>query len=156
MAQTVKNLSATQETWVWSLDWEDPLEKEMATHSSILAWRIPWIEEPGGPQSIGSQRVRHDWSDLGCRFSITCWIIMEWTWKFSIFLKSRLLLTKAVCLIWQIRHGGAGHTVNYSLSLCSNVYLLTFCLWYFILLSLFAPLLILKICRFREADGWRR
>ena len=57
MAQTVKNLPAVQETWVPSVDWEDPLEKEMATHSSILAWRIPWTEEPGGLQSTGSQRV---------------------------------------------------------------------------------------------------
>ena len=47
------------ETWVQSLGWEDPLEKEMATHSSILAWRVPWTEEPGG-ESMGSQRVRHD------------------------------------------------------------------------------------------------
>ena len=46
---------------VWSMDREDPLEKEMATHSSVLAWRIPWTEEPGGLQSMGSQRVRHDW-----------------------------------------------------------------------------------------------
>ena len=51
-----------QETWVRSLGWEDPLEKEMATHSSILAWRIPWTEEPGGLQSMGSQRVGHDWT----------------------------------------------------------------------------------------------
>ena len=51
-----------QETWVWSLGWEDPLEKGMATHSSILAWRIPWTEEPGGLQSTGSQRVGHDWA----------------------------------------------------------------------------------------------
>ena len=57
----VKNLPAIQETWVPSLGWEDPLEKGMATHSSILAWRIPWTEEPGGLQSMGSQRVRHDW-----------------------------------------------------------------------------------------------
>ena len=49
-----------QETQVLSLDWEDPLEKGMAIHSSILAWTIPWTEEPGGPQSLGSQRVRHD------------------------------------------------------------------------------------------------
>ena len=49
-----------QETWVWSLDWEDPLEEGMAAHSSILAWRIPWTEEPGGLQSLGSQRVRHN------------------------------------------------------------------------------------------------
>jgi len=56
----VKNLSAMQETWVRSLGWDDPLEKEMATHSSILAWRIPWTEEPSGLQSMGSQRVGHD------------------------------------------------------------------------------------------------
>ena len=55
MAQTVKNLPAVQETQVRSLGQEDPLEKETATHSSILAWRIPWIEEPGGPQSMGSK-----------------------------------------------------------------------------------------------------
>ena len=59
MAQMVKNLPAMQETRVQSLGWEDPLEKEMATHSNILAWRIPWTEEPGGLQSIGSQRVGH-------------------------------------------------------------------------------------------------
>ena len=58
--QTVKNLSAKQETWVPSLSEEDPLEMEMATHSSILAWRIPWTEEPGRLQSTGSQRVGHD------------------------------------------------------------------------------------------------
>ena len=52
------------ETWVRFLDWEDPLEKEMATHSSILAWRIPWTEEPGGLQSTGLPRVRHDSSVL--------------------------------------------------------------------------------------------
>ena len=56
----VKNLPAMQETWVQSLGWEDPLEKGMATHCSILAWRIPWTEEPGGLQSMGSSRVRHD------------------------------------------------------------------------------------------------
>ena len=60
VAQKVKNLSTMQETQVRSLGWEDPLEKGKATHSSILAWRIPWTEEPGGPQSMGSQRVRHD------------------------------------------------------------------------------------------------
>ena len=56
----VKNLPAVLETWVQSLGQEDPLEKEMATHSSILAWTIPWAEEPGGLQSMGSQRVRQD------------------------------------------------------------------------------------------------
>ena len=51
-----------QETWVWSLGWENTLEKEMTTHSSILAWRIPWTEEPGKLQSMGSQRIRHEWA----------------------------------------------------------------------------------------------
>ena len=60
MAQRLKHLPAMQETCVRSLGWEDPLEKEMATHSSILAWRIPWTEEPGGLQFTGSQRVGHD------------------------------------------------------------------------------------------------
>ena len=60
MAQRVKRLPAMQETWVRSLGQEDPLEKEMATHSSTLAWKIPWIEKPGRLQSKGSQRVRHD------------------------------------------------------------------------------------------------
>ena len=60
VAQRVKRLPAMQETWVRSLGQEDPLEKEMATHSSILAWKIPWTEEPGGLQSTGSQRVGHD------------------------------------------------------------------------------------------------
>ena len=59
VAQTVKNLPAMQETQVQSLGWKDPLEEGMATHSRILAWEIPWSEEPGGLQSMGSQRVRH-------------------------------------------------------------------------------------------------
>ena len=60
VAQRLKRLPPMQETQVQSLGREDPLEKEMATHSSILAWRIPWTEEPGRLQSTGSQRVRHD------------------------------------------------------------------------------------------------
>ena len=62
VAQRLKRLPTTQETWVWSLGREDPLDKEMATHSSILARRIPWREEPGRLQSTGSQRVGHDWA----------------------------------------------------------------------------------------------
>ena len=58
----VKNPPAVQETWVQSLGWEDPLEKGTATHPSILAWRIPWTERPGRLQSIGSQRVGHNWA----------------------------------------------------------------------------------------------
>ena len=60
VAQMVKNLPAMLETWVQSLGWEDALEEGMETHSSILAWRIPWTEEPGGLQTMGSQRVGHD------------------------------------------------------------------------------------------------
>jgi len=56
----VKRLPAMQETWVRSLGWEDPLEKEVVTHSSTLAWKIPWTEKPGGLQSMRSQRVGHD------------------------------------------------------------------------------------------------
>ena len=62
MEYVVEHMPAIQETWVWSLGWEDPLEKEMTVHSNILAWGILWKEEPGGLQSIGSQRVGHDWT----------------------------------------------------------------------------------------------
>ena len=71
VAQTPKNLPALQETWDWSLGQEDPLEKEMATHSSILAWRIPWTEEPGGIQFMGSQRVGHNWVTNPSTFHLT-------------------------------------------------------------------------------------
>ena len=60
VAQTVKNLPAVRENWVPSMGQEDPLEKGMAMHPGILAWTIPWIEEPGGLQSMGLQRVGHD------------------------------------------------------------------------------------------------
>ena len=60
MTEMVKNLPAMWETWVQSLGWEDPREEGMATQSSITAWRIPWIEEPGKLQSVGLQRLRHD------------------------------------------------------------------------------------------------
>ena len=60
MAQTVKRLSTMRETWVRSLGREDPLEKEMAIYSSTIAWKIPWTEEPGRLQSMGSQKVGHD------------------------------------------------------------------------------------------------
>ena len=75
----VKNLPAVQEPRemrVRSLGWEDLLEECMATHSCILAWRIPWTEEPGGLQSTGSQRVRHDWSDLTCILGIR--VLNQW------------------------------------------------------------------------------
>ena len=72
MAQTVKNLPAMQLTWIRSLGLEDHLEKEMATHSSILVWRIPWTEEPGGLQSMGPQGIRHNWSDLAHTHTPKC------------------------------------------------------------------------------------
>jgi len=72
VTQTVKHLPAMQETWVWSLGREDPLEKEMATHSSTLAWKIPWMEGPGRLQSMGSQRGRYDWET-----SLVHWFIEE-------------------------------------------------------------------------------
>ena len=68
-------------TWVWSLGWEHPLEKGMATHSSILAWRIPWREEPGRLQSMGSQRVMHDWATFTSLFRSTA----HWKKKFFFF-----------------------------------------------------------------------
>ena len=78
VAQRLKCLPAMWETWVQSLGQEDPLEKEMATHSSILAWRIPWKEEPGGLQSTGLQRVGHDWAtslSLSWSFFKKCGIV---------------------------------------------------------------------------------
>ena len=71
MVQMVKHLPTMLETWVRSLGQEDPLEKEMATHSSTLDWRIPWREEPGRLQSMGSQRVGHDWATSLHLFSIS-------------------------------------------------------------------------------------
>ena len=75
VAQTVKNPPAKQDTWVRSLGWEDPLERGMATHSSILPWRVPWTEEPVRLQSIGLQRVRHDWATKHTHIhrQVHCW-----------------------------------------------------------------------------------
>ena len=73
VAQTVKCLPTMQETWVWFLGGEDPLKKEMATHSNTLTWKIPWTEESGRLQSMGSQRVRQDWANslsLSCCLSL--------------------------------------------------------------------------------------
>ena len=81
----VKNLLAMQETRVQSLSWEDPPEKGMAVHSSILAWRIPWTEEPGGLQSMGLQMVRHEWATntttikISPEFYLLIPLILNWT-----------------------------------------------------------------------------
>ena len=80
LAQRLKHLPEMWETWVWSLGREDPLEKEMATHSRTLASRIPWTEEPDGLQSTGSQRVGHDWAtSLSLCFGV--WSLSHWTTK---------------------------------------------------------------------------
>ena len=78
VAQTVKRLSTIRETQVRSLGWEDPLEKEMAIHSSTIAWKIPWTEEPGKLQSMGSQRFEHD-----CAISLSLSWGLEWKLTFS-------------------------------------------------------------------------
>ena len=89
VAQRVKPLPAMWETRVWSLGWEGPLEKEMATHSSTLAWKIPWFEKPGRLQSTGSQRVRHDWATslhLVAKWVRIC-LPMQGTWVSSLSTK---------------------------------------------------------------------
>ena len=78
VAQMVKNLPILWETWVQSLGQEDLLEKGMPTHSSILAWKIPWTEEPGGLQFMGSQRVGHDWATNTFTFNLTVYVICKY------------------------------------------------------------------------------
>ena len=85
VAQWVRSLPALWESCVWSLGWEDPLEKEVATHSSILAWRIPWTEKPGGLQSMGSQRAGHDW--VTDTFKV--WLYHAFNWKGDIRKKTK-------------------------------------------------------------------
>ena len=107
VVQMVKHLPAMWETWVQSLGWEDPLEKAMATHSSTLAWKIPWMEETGRLQSMGSQRVGHDWAT-----SLTChqftWIkdfkisfsfsVGDWVWvKLPYFTKNLMKMDYYLC-----------------------------------------------------------
>ena len=75
VVQIVKCLPTMQETWVWSLGWEDPLEKEMATHSSTLAWRIPWMEEPGGLQSIDLKEL--DVTEQ-LHYQASCWLCSKY------------------------------------------------------------------------------
>ena len=89
VVQTVNNLPAMQETWVWSLGQEDPLEKGKATHSNILAWRTPWTEEPGGLQPTGSQRVGHDWATNPFTRAINIFTIFLSLWTFSFGVKNQ-------------------------------------------------------------------
>ena len=105
VAQLVNCLSAMQETQVQSLGWEDPLKKEMATHSSTLAWKIPWMEEPGRLQSMGSLKVGHDGAT-----SLSLFTFMHWRRKWQptpVFLpgESQGWGSLVGCLLW-------GHTVR--------------------------------------------
>ena len=88
--------------WVWSLGWEDPLEQGMATHSSVLAWRIPWTEEPGGLPSTGSQRVRHDWRDLA-RLHSSFYTYPSVIFVFESFL-SFLVIEVCLFFLWGTTH----------------------------------------------------
>ena len=116
-AQRIKHLPAMQETWIWSLGREDPLEKEMATHSSILAWRIPWTEEPGRLQSMGSQRVRYNWAtSLSFFFFLSFFLWLSsgqesdlplhgaGVWSLVRKLRSYILFSKVKKKLWFIRH----------------------------------------------------
>ena len=96
VAQTVKRLPTVRETWVWSLGQEDPLEKAMAPHSSTLAWKIPWTEECSRLQSMGSQRVGHDWV-TSLHFSDTMEIQTQ-VWSLCL----SCLLFLLVSPIWQL------------------------------------------------------
>ena len=99
VSQTVNHLPSMRETQVWSLGQEDPLEKEMVTHSSTLAWRIPWIEEPGGLQSTGSQRVGHDWAT-----SLTHLVCaLNWCCAWHAFLRESY--EEGTIITWVCRYG---------------------------------------------------
>jgi len=91
-----------QEAWVRFLGQEDPLEKEMATDSGILAWEILWIEEPGGLQSMGSQRVRYDWTTIytcqGCNFTVLQHILYDWILNRVLVYMKQLYVLKGVLL----------------------------------------------------------
>ena len=97
VAQTVKNLLAMHETWVWFLGQEDPLEKQIATHSSILAWRISWAKEPCRLQSMGLQRVGHDWVNNTFTFHQIYFEFTEITMSFF-FLKSLNIVIQWITL----------------------------------------------------------
>ena len=108
----VKNLPAMQKTWVPSIDQWDPLEKGMTTHSSILAWEIPWTEEPGGPQAMGSHTGRHDWVTNTFTFNVCLLQYREYDSRclrvvllmiFPIFLSENVLFHTVIasdCIVW--------------------------------------------------------
>ena len=99
LAQQVKNLPAMQKTRVWSLGWENPLEEEMATHSSILAWKILWTEEPGRLQSMGSQRVEHSWVTKHIAHIL---LLRRLYWGIQNFLNTSISLLCVLYLSWAV------------------------------------------------------
>ena len=99
LAQQVKNLPAMQKTRVWSLGWENPLEKEMATHSSILAWKILWTEEPARLQSMGSQRVEHSWVTKHIAHIL---LLSTLYWGIQNFLNTSISLLCVLYLSWAV------------------------------------------------------
>ena len=105
----VKNPPAMQETLVWSMGLEDCLEEEMATHSSILAWEIPWTEEPGGLQSLGLQRVRHDWVTKHKLVPAK----MDWKrWDFFLFKKNLFKGIRFLLKWWELKESKFQRNVN--------------------------------------------
>ena len=133
VAQSFKNLPTVQETQVPSLGWDDLLEKGMATRSRILAWEIPWTEESGGLQSIGSQRVRHDWSNLAHLHTNAMWkrcgglwVLRTYGWVFS----SVLLWagTSCVCITKLV------NVLNIPIFVILWVYVIFFLIFYIVFL----------------------
>ena len=123
VAQRVKRLPAMQETWVQSLGQEDPLEKEMATHSSTLAWKILWTEKPGRLQSMGSQRVGHDWvTSLSFTFFLigikTLWISL---WIFILHHSIYYLFFFGILIICIFYLFMLASTVNFNLALIAFI-----------------------------------
>ena len=115
VAQRLRYLPAMWETRVRSLGQEDPLEKEMATHSSIFAWRIPWMEEPGGLQSTGSQRVGHDWAesfitDMNILINISwfMWTHISLGFYLCVKLKTFQIFLFHICS-WEVHHQSISH-----------------------------------------------
>ena len=88
----IEKLPAVKETWIWSLGREDPLEEVMADHSSVLAWRLPWTEEPDGLQPTGLHRVRHDWSDCAA----AAWQFYSWFFRGIFTLFSTLIVSLCI------------------------------------------------------------
>ena len=100
VAQKVKHMPTMWETWIRFLGWEDPLEKEMATHPSIHAYKIPWANEPGGLQSIGSQRVGHDW---GTSLHFTCNLAWQLVQYYILWFEVTREGTRPKCVLLQGR-----------------------------------------------------